>query len=326
MIIATALLALGFVTSPLPQDSLLPVDAMMAELRKGGYTIVWRHTTTDQSFQDQPGFPNTPRYQQRNLSDKGVAEARAMGVSLKNRMIPVGEVLVSPMFRTREMAEYMFGRYTAVAPMLISMQPNAEEKKLIAAQPAAGTNRVLITHHFIIERNVPGIKAGEIKEGEAVVVKGEGEQIRLVGILKMKDLYAMHEQDGGAPLGAAPAAPPAHYVPLVIPASLTTERTNAVGEYLKAFNSGEPSKMRQFFEKFAIPNPNRTIEQRLESYEGLKTELGGTISLTMVDIQADNTVVINTLAANGKKSVLTFKIEPAAPYRMASLNFMTTGP
>ena len=44
---------------------------------------------------------------------------------------------------------------------------------------------MLVTHHFVIERNVPGITPGQIGEGEAVVVRAtRGGGVRLVGIFR----------------------------------------------------------------------------------------------------------------------------------------------
>src|SRR4029453_14559554 len=98
--------------------------------------------------------------------DRGIMEAKVVGMIFKSRGIPIGEVLASPMFRTRETAEYAFGRVADTA-LLRQLDPTLEQRRLIAAAPAPGTNRVLVTHHFVIERNVPGIKPGMIDEGEA---------------------------------------------------------------------------------------------------------------------------------------------------------------
>src|SRR4051812_3613028 len=45
MMLAHALLA--FLAATNPPDSLLTPDSLLVELRRGGYTIVWRHTATD---------------------------------------------------------------------------------------------------------------------------------------------------------------------------------------------------------------------------------------------------------------------------------------
>jgi phosphohistidine phosphatase SixA len=196
MMLAHALFSILVAASPL--DSLLTPDSMLVELRKGGYTILWRHTATDRTVREPMDYQNTPRFQQRNLTDRGVADAKRVGVIFKNRGIPIGEVLASPMFRTREAAEYAFGRVVAT-PLLRQLDPTPEQQRLIAAKPERGTNRVLVTHHFVIERNVPGITPGQLGEGEAVVVRTtRGDSLQAVGIFKMADWQRLGGQvDGG---------------------------------------------------------------------------------------------------------------------------------
>ena len=50
---------------------------------------------------------------QRNLTDKGRAEARALGEHVKRLKIPIGEVLASPFCRTMETARLAFGKARA---------------------------------------------------------------------------------------------------------------------------------------------------------------------------------------------------------------------
>ena len=272
-------------------DSLLTADSLLVEMRKGGYTMVWRHTVTDRSVQEPMGYQNLPRFQQRNLSDRGIADAKLVGVLFKSRGIPIGDVLSSPMFRTRETAEYAFGRVEDT-PILRQVDPTPEQRRLIATEPAAGMNRVLVTHHFVIERNVPGIKPGMVAEGEAVVVKTiGGDGIRLVGIFKMADWQRLGAQANTAAttsIGGHGAAVGGHGValanrpnvgrgtnaPLVIPAILETPQNAAIAEYLKTFNSGDAARMRQFYERSVVPNPARTMDERMEVYNRLKGDLG----------------------------------------------------
>src|SRR5215211_5855046 len=183
MILGNAALAVWLTLTP-PPNGLLPADSMMVELRKGGYTILWRHTATDYSTRDVPGA--TERSQQRNLTAQGALDAEIIGRLLKLRGVPIGEVLASPMFRTRETAERAFGR-TDVTMLLRTEQASAEERQLMLTPPAPGTNRVLVTHHFIIERNAPGIRPGDIVEGEAAVVRVNAGVLETVGIFKMAD-------------------------------------------------------------------------------------------------------------------------------------------
>ena len=317
-----------------PSDSLLTPDSLLVELRKGGYTIMWRHTATDRSVQEPMGYTNLPRFQQRNLNDQGVADAKAVGLLFKNRGVPIGEVLASPMFRTRETAEYAFGRVDAT-PLLRQLEPSPEQRRLIAATPAAGTNRVIVTHHFVIERNVPGILPGQIAEGEAAVVRATGdESVRLVGIFKMVDWRRL-----GASASDAVASPSGHgaafvhgarltnatpgtasNAPLVIPSVLETPPYAAVAEYLRAFNAGDTTRMRQFYDRFVVPNPSRSIEERMAVYQRLRGDLGS-LSIGSVDVVEAGRVVVKSQGSAGVPVTITFAVESQAPYRINTITF-----
>jgi hypothetical protein len=267
----------------------------------------------------------------RGRISKGVADARLIGVVLKARGIPIGDVITSPMFRTRETAEYAFGRVTSTSPLLIALTASPEEKDLIAAAPAAGTNRVLITHHYIIERDAPGVKPGDVNEGEAAVVRRVGPDLKTVGIIKMADWNRMRAElppdaPSGNGIAAVPTGPPVRVAigPLVIPKELKTPQTMAAGEYLRAFNTGDPAKMKEFFERGAVPSATRTIEQRLETYATLLTDLGS-FEIVSVEVGVEGQVVVKTKTSTAKSSMLTFTLETDAPYRMKGLS-INTGP
>jgi len=77
-------------------------DAMLlAALRQGGYVLFLRHASTDFSQDDSRMTSFEDCATQRNLTDKGRAEARALGEHVKRLKIPIGEVLASPFCRTR---------------------------------------------------------------------------------------------------------------------------------------------------------------------------------------------------------------------------------
>jgi phosphohistidine phosphatase SixA len=324
-----------------PPDSLLSADSLLVELRKGGYTILWRHTATDRTVREPMNYETTPRFQQRNLTDRGVADAKAVGLLFKSREIPIGEVLASPMFRTRETAEYAFGRVEAT-PILRQLDPSPEQRRLIAAEPAAGTNRVLVTHHFVIERNVPGIKPGQLVEGEAVVIRAtRGDSVRTVGIFKMDDwqrlagrLDSPAAATGGghrAPLTIGHGAPPstrppspATDGPLVIPAALETPRNAAIADYLRTFNTGDAARMRKFYERSVVPNPARTMDERMEVYDRLKGNLG-TLSIVSVDTVEANRVVVTLQGSAGTPAIATFTVEAQAPHRLTTITFQVGG-
>jgi broad specificity phosphatase PhoE len=91
------LAALAFALARAGGDSTeLKADSLLKVLRKGGYTILLRHARTDYSFNENPSATTADRSTQRNLSEAGVADARAIGQVMRSTGIPVGEILSSP--------------------------------------------------------------------------------------------------------------------------------------------------------------------------------------------------------------------------------------
>src|SRR3954468_8390946 len=77
-----------------PDASLLP------RLRQGGYVLYMRHASTDFSQDDARMTSYEDCSTQRNLTDKGRAEARRLGSYIKNLEISIGAVYASPFCRT----------------------------------------------------------------------------------------------------------------------------------------------------------------------------------------------------------------------------------
>src|ERR1700676_3563954 len=75
---------------------------LLAALKAGGMIVYFRHTSTDfgQNDEQMTGYEDCAR--QRNLTDRGRDEARAIGAAIKRLALPVGEVLASPFCRTME--------------------------------------------------------------------------------------------------------------------------------------------------------------------------------------------------------------------------------
>lgn len=321
MTLGTLLVAFGLAAAPPPADSLLSADSAMVLLRNGGFTIMWRHAQTDRSVSDLPG-ENTERFQQRNLTDVGVATAKSVGLIFKARGIPVGEVMASPMYRTLETAQYAFGRATTTA-LLRTMDPSAAERALILAQPSPGTNRVLVTHHFIIERNAPGIRPGQVDEGEAAIVKSDGQALRTIAVIKLADWKRL------APEPAELKASLQSHAALKFALSGVSQETAAMLHsgrghvalsYVQAFNSGRDA-MRAFFENYAVADPARSIDQRLATYEHLRDDLGALDTITGVESVGEDSMAIEARMTTGKLVTITLRQEKAAPYRSVSISF-----
>ena len=83
---------------------------LLADLSNGGYVLYFRHTATDFSQTDEKMKRYEDCADQRNLIDKGRADARAAGATIRQLGIPIERVLASPFCRTVETAQLLFGR------------------------------------------------------------------------------------------------------------------------------------------------------------------------------------------------------------------------
>lgn len=132
----------------------------LAQLRKGGHVLYMRHGYTDNSRPDRyPEVDLNDCQTQRVLSDERRALMRDIGQALRKAAIPVGEIAVSPMCRTRESARLVFGertdqRFTLSEPLMYSANMTSEEKKprlealrqWLRKPLPPGQNRFLLAH------------------------------------------------------------------------------------------------------------------------------------------------------------------------------------
>lgn len=187
LLATTSLPVLLAATSPAALAA-APVDAassaptladarLLAALRKGGYVLYFRHTATDFSQNDErmTGFEDCAH--QRNLTDAGRADARAIGAAIRSLGIPVGEVLASPFCRTRETAQLIFGRDT-VSSAVRGGPASAEggrydELKALLARPVAGNVNLAIASHGNPFAAVAG--SPYLAEGEVAVIEPRGD-------------------------------------------------------------------------------------------------------------------------------------------------------
>jgi phosphohistidine phosphatase SixA len=286
-----ALLAFTLAVAPAVQDTTeLPADSLLKVLRQGGYTILLRHARTDRSVMDQPNYSNSDRSTQRNLNAAGVLDAKAIGDVIRSAKIPIGEIVSSPMFRTKETAQMAFGE-PILSAELRTLDDTPEQRALVAKIPAKGTNRALVTHHFVIERHVPGISLGEIGESEAAVIRTDGAgTIHYVGRFTLQDWSRLSGGKTG-PLSVAGHTPPpgghgafasdralqpppgssATVPPFVWTA---TAATKIAGLYLHAFNTGDDTHMRAFIERYLTSDPDRPVDARVATYREMFREHG----------------------------------------------------
>lgn len=280
-------------------------EELMEALRSGGYTILLRHGASDHSFQEDRTTVPVERSQQRNLVDLGVAQGRRMRRVLEAFHVPIGEIVSSPMYRTRETAEYAAGT-PRLTMDLRSWPSTPAQAELVKAAPPKGTNRLLVTHHFVIETHAPGIRPGDIDEGEGVVLRPDGAGgVTLVGRLKNADWIALDPVAAtAAPSGASSPAKGSGGYGAAASAEVAFPATTAgqlAAAYVAAYNSGDNTRMQSFLETSLRPVEGQTprpMAERLASYRQLFEQFG-TLRVTAVTATGDDLVEVEATGSAG---------------------------
>ena len=327
-LLSSLVIVSGIVTSTAPPE--LRRDDLMTELRKGGYTIVLRHARTNRSAptKENPSYIPPDRADQRNLTDDGVRDAKMIGAVLSKYRIPIGEVISSPMFRTIETAEFASHKKPVTTMVLRTFPTTPEQAALLAAPVKAGENRLLVTHHFIIEAHVPGISPGDIGESEAVVIRRTANAgVEIVGRISLADWEALSGNPAtpGNATGAVRVSQSEVGQPSTVLIATTMPDTPAgklASAYITAFNSGTAVRMREFIESYMVPNPARSTEERAKSYENLYATYG-TLSLDGVFAASDSEVTVGVTSKQGKLRLIVKKKEGERDIRAASVTFAT---
>ena len=144
------------------------------ELAKPGAIVLFRHATAP-GVGDPPGFKADDCATQRNLDERGRAEARRLGEQFTRRKIPVGAVLTSQWCRTRETAQLAFGSLPREEPAFNSFfQQSSDTSATQTAQARAVLARwkgpgalVVVTHQV----NISALTGVGAASAEGVVVR-----------------------------------------------------------------------------------------------------------------------------------------------------------
>ena len=176
------------------QDALAG-SALLAALRKGGYVLYLRHASTDFGQNDEAMTSFDDCSSQRNLTDQGRAEARAIGVAVTALHIPADPVLASPFCRTLETARLVFGDARATTDVRGGpARPDdpdryAPLRRLLSTPVPPGHNLVIVSHGnpFAAVAGTP-----YLAEGEMAVVAPEGDgKFRIVARIRKDEWGAL---------------------------------------------------------------------------------------------------------------------------------------
>ena len=185
LLVALALVGCGGDEDSGDAQPLTGREEMLADaLREGGVVLVMRHARTEPATDAIEVLGDCSR--QRNLSEAGRQQARAIGADIRALGVPVGEVRASPLCRARETAELAFGKAKVdrvlVSPGVVGTAEDDDRRiaalrRMTTAPPRTAT--VLVTH----TGNIGGAFEQSVEEGDVLVLRGE----RLLGIVKPAD-------------------------------------------------------------------------------------------------------------------------------------------
>src|SRR3990172_11936603 len=103
-------------------------QALVDALRKGGLTILMRHTSTEPVAPDPETFDIADSKTQRNLSERGREQARAIAAALPELGIRISKVASSPYCRCLETARLAFGMVEVSEVLSVGDDLSFEEK------------------------------------------------------------------------------------------------------------------------------------------------------------------------------------------------------
>ncbi len=155
---------------------------LLTELRKGGYVIYFRHTSTDFSRDDANSRRDDDCANQRPLTDRGRTEARAIGAAFRELKIPVARVLASPRCRTMETAMLAFGKAEKSSEVRGgTVSANSDQYaplRTTLSTPVRSGGNVIISSHgnpFLAIAGGP-----YLAEGEAAVIRPLGKDFEVI--------------------------------------------------------------------------------------------------------------------------------------------------
>ena len=149
--------------------------AAWAALRAGAHIALMRHTDAPGGAGDPPGFRLEDCATQRNLSDKGRADAARIGARLKAEGIGIEKILSSPWCRCMETARLLQLGPVEAAPPFSNVFVLRDQMEALTAGARAvidawkGSGILLVVTHGA---NIFALTGVSPASGEIVVVRG----------------------------------------------------------------------------------------------------------------------------------------------------------
>lgn len=175
--------ALALVAMPRPGSA--NEAAAWAALRQGGHVALMRHADAPGGAGDPAGFRLDDCATQRNLSERGRADARAIGARLRAERISF-TLMSSPWCRCLDTARLLglgepkvAATFSNVVVLSQQRQSLTQGARAVVGSWEGPTNLLVVTHGANIQALTGGFNPAS---GEIVVVRGEaGGAVREVG-------------------------------------------------------------------------------------------------------------------------------------------------
>lgn len=182
--LAVALLLCFALVGAAPQSLWASSDAAWTTLAQGGI-VLFRHANAPGGG-DPAGMRIGQCATQRNLDERGRAQARRIGEAFRSRGVAVGRVLSSQWCRTRETAELAFPGQQRDAPAFNSFfddhakgpAQTAAARRLLADWRGPGA-LVVSTHQV----NITALTGIAPASGEGIVIRLVGTDVQVIGTI-----------------------------------------------------------------------------------------------------------------------------------------------
>jgi hypothetical protein len=162
-------------------------EALISDLRQGGYVVYLRHAQRykgppDQLYPDSPPAAFADCTRQRNLTPYGTQQAALLGEQLRRAGVTVGLVVSHPECRTRDTAMLAFGRARLDKGLFY---PDFVRHALGVA-PLPGTDTVLVGG----ENSLRQVIGFQIDPAEMAIFRPDGHGgATLAGLLQLEDWF-----------------------------------------------------------------------------------------------------------------------------------------
>jgi phosphohistidine phosphatase SixA len=161
----------------------VPASAeLLAKVRHGGFVLYLRHGYTDNSRPDRvPAVDLNDCNTQRPLTEEGRQLAKRVGEAISKAKLPISEIRVSPLCRSKDTTAAAFPGKPVTIDQLLMYTANltdvqkapiiANTRSLLSAPTAPGSNRLLVAH----APNLMDLIGYFPKEGTLVIFRPKGE-------------------------------------------------------------------------------------------------------------------------------------------------------